>query len=397
MKFASAISEAEATAAAIDEVLEGIGASWQGTTDLAVLFASVHHRDQMDLIRRRLEESLAPTLLIGCSAEGVLGRDVELDGGGPGLSLLVAHLPGVVVTPFSYDDVDWEKALASPELLREGLGIPHGQLRAILMFADPFSTPMINLLPMLGATCPSIPIVGGMASGAAAANENRLLLEDRIFCAGGVGVAIAGHVEVTCTVSQGCRPIGRPYVITRSQRHLVQEVGGKSVLAAIEDVIQALDPEDRALAQRNGLLVGRVIDEYKERFGRGDFLVKNIIGADQDQGYIAIADPQVNVGQTIQFHLRDQKTAEEDFMLLLEGQQLHGSAEGGLLFSCNGRGRRLFDRPHADTSMVSRALGPIPLAGFFAAGEIGPVGDISFLHGHTASLVVFRPTDLSPT
>jgi len=245
---------------------------------------------------------------------------------------------------------------------------------------------------MLNVACPAIPVIGAMASGGEAAHENRLLLDDRVFCAGGVGLAIAGRVEVECTVSQGCRPIGHPYVITRSKRHLVQEMGGRSVMSIIDDVVGQLEPEDQALVQRNGLFVGRVIDEYKERFGRGDFLIKNIIGADREQGYIAIGDPQVNVGQTIQFHVRDQKTAEEDFMLLLEGQQLHGDAAGGLLFSCNGRGTRLFDHKNADVTVIRKALGDLPLAGFFAAGEIGPVGHESFLHGHTACLAVFRPT-----
>jgi small ligand-binding sensory domain FIST len=97
------------------------------------------------------------------------------------------------------------------------------------------------------------------------------------------------------------------------------------------------------------------------------------------------------VGQTIQFHVRDRRTAEEDFQLLLEAQKLHGGEGGALLFTCNGRGARLFGRPHADATMVREALGDMPLAGFFAAGELGPVGSQNFVHGHTASLVVFRP------
>lgn len=395
MKFLSAISFAESTSAAIGEVLDRIG-DIDTPVDLAAVFATVDHREQLDEVRRRLDEAVQPRVLIGSSAEGVLASDVERDGGRAGLAVLLGHLPGVTLSPFSYDDVDWEAALQSPETLRDVLHIPESNLRALLMLADPFSVPMVHLLPLLSDAFPRVPIVGGMASGAEAANENRLLLDDRIFCGGGVGLAIAGHVAVDCTVSQGCRPIGRSYVITRSRQHLVQELGGKPILSVIDQVVDQLDAEDQALVQRNGLLVGRVIDEYKDRFGRGDFLIKNIIGADREQGFVGIGDAQIRVGQTIQFHVRDQKTAEEDFMLLLEGQQLHGAAAGGLLFSCNGRGTRLFDRENADVEMVRRALGDIPLAGFFAAGEIGPVGHANFLHGHTASLMVFRPTVLSP-
>lgn len=395
MKFISAISFAESTSTAIGEVLDQIG-DIDTPVDLAAVFATVEHRDQLDEVRRRLDKAVQPRVLIGSSAEGVLACDVERDGGRAGLAVLLGQLPGVTLSPFSYDDVDWEAALQSPETLRDVLHIPESNLRAVLMLADPFSVPMVHLLPLLSDAFPRVPIMGGMASGAEAANENRLLLDDRVFCGGGVGLAIAGHVAVDCTVSQGCRPIGRSYVITRSRQHLVQELGGQPILSVIDQVVDQLDAEDQALVQRNGLLVGRVIDEYKDRFGRGDFLIKNIIGADREQGFVGIGDAQIRVGQTIQFHIRDQKTAEEDFMLLLEGQQLHGAAAGGLLFSCNGRGTRLFDRENADVEMVRRALGDIPLAGFFAAGEIGPVGHASFLHGHTASLMVFRPTALSP-
>jgi len=166
--------------------------------------------------------------------------------------------------------------------------------------------------------------------------------------------------------------------------------GGRNALAVIQEMLREVPERDTQMVQSNGLLVGRVINEYKGHFGRGDFLIRGVVGVDQEAGYIAIGDPQIRVGQTIQFHVRDQRTAEEDFQLLLEAQKLHGDAGGALLFSCNGRGTRLFDHPDADATMIHHALGDLPLAGFFAAGEIGPVGKENFVHGHTASLVVFR-------
>ncbi|HEB60654.1 MAG TPA: hypothetical protein ENJ06_02415, partial [Phycisphaeraceae bacterium] len=142
------------------------------------------------------------------------------------------------------------------------------------------------------------------------------------------------------------------------------------------------------LASR-GLLLGKVIDEYKDHFGRGDFLIRGIIGADPKAGILAIEEP-LRVGQTVQLHVRDATTADEDLKLLLDGQKIHDQPAAALLVSCNGRGKKLFDQPHHDVLAVKQALGDIPLAGFFAAGEIGPIGNRSFLHGHTASLVLFR-------
>ncbi len=235
-------------------------------------------------------------------------------------------------------------------------------------------------------------MVGGIASGGEEVGENRLMLDDAILEEGAVGLSLSGDIDVQTTVSQGCRPIGQPFVITKAKRHVVQQLGGHNALQVIQEMAQELDEEDQQLVHDNGLLVGRVINEYKQRFGRGDFVVRGLIGVDQDQGYIAIGDPQVRIGQTIQFHVRDQKTAAEDLAMVLDLQKVHGPGAGGLLFTCNGRGTNLFDAPDTDANLIHGALGEMPLAGIFAAGELGPLGSeqTSFVHGHTASLVVFR-------
>jgi small ligand-binding sensory domain FIST len=229
-----------------------------------------------------------------------------------------------------------------------------------------------------------------MASGGSRPGANRLMFGDDWLEQGAVGLAIGGGVRVDTTVSQGCRAIGSPFVVTKSQRHLVQELGGRNALQVLQEMAQGLSDEDRQLIATTGLHVGRVIDEYKSRFGRGDFVIRGISGIDDQRGYVAIGDPQLRVGQTIQFHVRDQATARQDMELLLEMQKIHGPADGALLFSCNGRGSRLFDTPNADADMTKDAIGPAPLAGFFAAGELGPVGQQNFIHGHTACLAVFR-------
>ena len=145
---------------------------------------------------------------------------------------------------------------------------------------------------------------------------------------------------------------------------------------------------DRELLE-NGLLIGRAISEYREKFGRGDFLVRNVVGVDQDTGAIAMAD-YIKTGQTIQFHVRDSASADEDLSLMLQARKIAIPA-GGLLFSCNGRGTRLFDQPGHDIRAVRGAAPSAPVAGFFAAGELGPVGQRNFIHGHTASLALFGP------
>jgi small ligand-binding sensory domain FIST len=206
---------------------------------------------------------------------------------------------------------------------------------------------------------------------------------------GAVCVLLRGSVQARSVVSQGCRPIGKPLVITRARDNMILELGGKSAFAQLQDLWQQLNPRDQQLVQR-GLHIGRVISEYQESFRRGDFLVRNVMGIDRDSGAIAITE-RIRAGQTVQFHVRDAATADEDLRLLLEQDKKASAAlpAAGLLFSCNGRGTRLFDTPHHDAQAVTAGAGSVPLAGFFAAGELGPIGGQNFIHGFTASVVLF--------
>ena len=213
-----------------------------------------------------------------------------------------------------------------------------------------------------------------------------MILNHTVYEQGAVGVRLHGPVKTRTVLSQGCRPIGQPLVITKADRNVIFELGGKRALDQLQELFDQLEPKEQEIVQR-GIHVGRVIDEYKNRFDRGDFLVRNVIGADQQTGAIAIGD-FVRPGQTIQFHIRDAQSADEDLRHAFAAEK--GTARGGLLFTCNGRGSRLFGEPHHDAGVVSRSLGDVPLAGFFAAGELGPVGRKNFLHGFTASVVIFE-------
>jgi len=397
--FASALSETRQTLAAIDEVITDLAGRIPGAPDLMAVFATPHHTDQIELIHRRLRDAFQPRHLLGATAEGVIGvqREVERTAG---LSVMLGHLPGSRLLPLRYDPQTPDKlacTISARDADDDANLDTDNQAKAVILLADPFSTPLTALIPAIAEAFGGAPIIGGVASGAGRPDGNRLLGADDIHHDGAVGIAIAGDVHTQCTVSQGCRPIGRPYVITRAQRNVVLELGGRNALELLQDMVQELDVEERELIQSHGLLVGRVINEYKRHFGRGDFLIRGLSGIDETSGAIGIADPAVRVGQTIQFHVRDRATAREDLALLLEAQKLHGEGAGALLFSCNGRGTRLFNEPHNDAAQVAAALGEVPLAGFFAAGEIGPVGHENFLHGHTASLLVFRGHDPATT
>ncbi len=355
--------------------------------DLAFVFFSPHFSSEIQSMIETIHENLRPQTLIGCMGEGVIGEKQEIEEH-PGLVLWGIHSTGMHVVPFSLTPKTegtapslegWPVALDSP-----------AQPHTFFLFADPFSTPIDELFSLLDQHAPGSSAIGGIASGGLDDAESRLVLNRKIIGSGVVGVAVQGGVEIRTVVSQGCQPIGERYVVTKVDRNVIQELGGIPPLERLETTLKALGEREQQQAA-HGLQVGIAMDEHRSEFGQGDFLIRGLLGGDRQSGSLAIAD-FVQEGQTIQFHVRDAHAASEDFQLLLSRELLiHPDSlpRGALLFSCNGRGQRFFERPHHDIATVEQRMGAIPIAGFFAGGEIGPVSGKNYLHGYTASMALF--------
>jgi small ligand-binding sensory domain FIST len=376
--FASAMSQHPVATQAVGEVsgelIEQLGG--QGC-DLAVCFASTHHVGAFEDMAPALRSLVEPRVLVGGTAVAVVGGSHEVEEE-PAFAAFAARLDETSLTPVTLQvqqTPDGAALTGWPAFDR-----PPGTL---LLFADPFTFPADGFLQRVNQDLPDLRIIGGMASSAGSPGGNRLVLDDRVVDQGAVGVFLDGGIEVRTLVSQGCRPIGRPYVVTKADQNLIGELAGKPAIERLKELAAAASEEERELLRR-GLHVGLVVDEHKAEFTRGDFLVRNLLGADEGTGALAIGE-HVSVGQTVQFHVRDADAADEDLRELLAG----ADADAALLFTCNGRGRHLFTVPDHDAGLVEKLLGPIPLAGAFCAGEIGPVGGRNFLHGFTASLALF--------
>jgi small ligand-binding sensory domain FIST len=388
MRFASALaSESDFKKAATE-----IGASIErqlgmDPIDLVLVFASSHFAGPAHELLARLRDALSPRALVGCTGEGVIGPEREVEGEAA-IAVVAARLPDVDIRSFSF----------LPEEIRdiaeESRKLPYivnarQDTKAFLLLGDPFSALMDGLLKAFNETYQGVPVIGGMTSGAGSPGEAALLLNDHTYRVGAVGVAMSGAIEVDSIVSQGCRPIGPPLTVTGAEANIIKFLDEKPAMAHVQEVVEELTDEDRALLQ-NGLFVGRAIDSSKEMFGRGDFLIRGVVGIDRKSGAIAIGD-FIEDGETVQFHLRDAATAEEDLELMLTPHSLFGTPSGAFLFSCNGRGTKLYDHPNGDISAINGFFKGMPVAGFFCAGEIGPIGGKNFLHGHTASLALIRP------
>jgi small ligand-binding sensory domain FIST len=393
MRFHASVSDHETTADAVAHVIDETMDATGGVVDVAFLFFTGHHAPDAEQLVEKVWLELDPQAVVGCAAEGVIGGEREIERA-PGISLLVGSMPDVRVHPFHIAAGDWRELLedggdGARDALAERIGYGP-ETRGVIAMGDPFTTPLAQFLATMDAAAPGVPLLGGMASAAREPGGNLLIRNDVLYDDGLVGLSLSGPVEVQAVVSQGCRPIGRPAVVTKAQGNVIEQLGGRPAMQALREVVDAMTPAEQTLL-RNGLFIGQAVSEYRESFGRGDFLVRSVIGVDDASGAIQVAE-YIRPGRTVQFHVRDAETADEDLTVMLDRQRTQPSpAAGALLFSCNGRGTRLFDDDCHDAAAARKAMPATPVAGFFAAGEFGPVGGRNFIHGHTASFALFRP------
>ena len=387
MNFESTISTNPDARAAVEEVCEAV-AGFQ--PDLAMLFVSPHYEDEYETLLEGIREGTDARNLVGCTGESIIGPDCEVEHA-PALSLWVAEMPDVRLMPFVID-LDDVRNFESPDDWRDRVTACSDDAAGLVVLPEPFSFgPAVEYsLEQLDAVFPHSTIVGGMASGAERPGQNRLFLNDHVLRNGMVGISLSGAVGIEPVVSQGCRPIGEPFVITKAKRNVIQELRGRPAVQMLKHLFEHADPDDQALIQRGRLHVGSVADETLPEFRQGDFLIRNLMGIVEKTG-IAVTTI-VRPGQTIQFHVRDSASADKDMQSLVgrKFDEMDCPAAGGLMFSCNGRGTNLFKKPNHDIGVVNGIARDCRISGFFASGEIGPIGDRTFVHGFTNSLILFR-------
>lgn len=376
MPFAAALSEHPIAADAVGEVLGAIVE--RGGTDpaLAVVIVSAAHAEFMGEISAAVRAVLRPETLVGTVATAVVGGSRVVEDV-PALSIWAAwsgSMRGIRLTT-AEDEGDAGSVVGLPT------DVPQGA--TIMVVADPFSFPASAFVDGLAAARPDVSVVGGLVSGSDATARSVLLLDQTVYRDGAVAVVIPREHLVGPVVSQGCRPVGRPMTVTAADRNFILELAGRPALERLTDLRDTLPPEDQALLA-GGIHLGVAINESSDDLARGDFLVRAIIGGDRDRGVLAVGD-RIPVGATVQFHVRDAVSAHEDLHEMLE--DVHG--DGALVFTCNGRGSALFGTDDHDAATVVDLVGTHAVGGMACAGELGPVGGRSFLHGYTASVLVF--------
>jgi small ligand-binding sensory domain FIST len=354
-----------------------------GTPTLAVLVTSPHHAAQAQGVLDTVRQVAQPDALVGCVAQAVVAGRRELEDE-PAVVVWLAELP----RPAQTFHLEFLRTPSGG--LFGGYQFDRAGTDLHLLLPDPYTFPTDSLFAHLNAHAAGTTVIGGLVSGAGQPGGSRLFRDAEVLASGAVGVRLPG-LRARPVLSQGCRPIGEPYTVTRAEGRFIAELAGRPPLRLLQEIMTGLPVREQVLVSR-GLHIGVAIDEYKSELARGDFLIRAVTGADEDSGAIEVGD-LVEVGTTVQFQVRDAATADEDLREALLRARIEGRPAGALLFTCNGRGSRMFDVPDHDAALVSDLLGDVPVAGFFAAGELGPVGGKNFLHGFTASIALFAGDD----
>jgi small ligand-binding sensory domain FIST len=355
---------------------------------LGILFMSPEYFPIASQVLELVRVHAQVPMLVGCSSAGLIigAREVE---DADGLVLALYSLPGANLRTFRFTQEQVEEA-DGPAYWRQKTGLAPDDFNGWLVLADPFHLDAESWLRQWTEAYAPKPIFGGLASGTMTQPVTQVYLDGAVYEEGGVGLAVGGDVELHGVISQGCTPIGETWTITRAEQNFIHEIGNRPAYEVLVETFNSLPPREQQTAPGN-LFIGLVINEYLEDFHRGDFLVRNIIGADPHTGSLAVG-AFARQGQTLQFQRRDARAATEDMTALLERarQELPGRmVYGACLCCCNGRGYRLFGHPNHDAGLVQEHLGPMALTGFFCNGEIGPIGRKNFLHGYTAALALF--------
>ena len=372
---------------ALDQALAGFERNVPG---LAFLFASYHYAEAYGDIVEHVGRLLGPEILLGCSGQGDIGTGREIEDEAA-ISLMALDLPGADLTVVRLNQRDFASTHGPAGWIRR-MGIEPPAVNAWVVLADPFTFDVSALIDALGLAYPGVPVLGGMASAQPGQRGTRLYSGNEVLSEGALVLAVGGGWTVHAVVSQGAEPIGQAWTVTAAEGNVIKTIAGRPALEVLVETIGKVPPAARERVSQN-LLVGLAMDEYRDEFKRGDFLISNFMGADRATGAIGVG-AEVRVGQTVQFQFRDAAAADDELRVMLAGahETLGSTAAGALLCSCNGRGAGLFGAPDHDATAVAGRFGQLPVAGLFCNGEIGPVGGKNFVHGFTASIAFFVPT-----
>jgi small ligand-binding sensory domain FIST len=370
---------------ALEEALHAVLSGRDTGPDLLVLFASTaYSHDYPELVREAFHGSGAGCL-VGCSARGVIANDDshEIE---PGIAMLALWLPGADLRPIRLHQ-EMNEVLADPDLWYSVNRLHPDDVRGWLVFAEPFRMDVQESVTHLRSRYPGTPMIGALTSSHRNDRQMWVFLDDHVYDEGGVALALMGPYNLDVIVSQGGEPVGEPWTITGVDKNRITTISNRPALEVMRETMRKVGWTSEKDAP---VLIGFPMNEYQDDFKRGDFVVRGLLGIEEPTGSLIVGSIP-RVGQTVQFHLREPRSAEVDQRRLLGDMQHRLRKDdliAGLLCTCKGRGTAMFGHENHDASLVHSAFPELPVAGLFSFGEIGPVRGVPALNGFAMSFGV---------
>ncbi len=355
--------------------------------DFVLCFATTEFASHYPLLFRTLKKYTGTSRILGCSAMAVLTDQGEFEGT-PGLALLTLASDELDLNPFLVEE-DSSATGRVEEAWKEHLRPGAMKNPLLLLLTDIFSIRPPELLDTLKREVGYIPTVGAAASGHP---EDRAAFQwacSRDTNHGIAGVLFSGPIRHNTRVSQGCEPIGEPYLITWAEGRVIRQIGGRSACYMLQQALASFPPGEVERASK-GVFAGILYDEQKDPPQRGDYLIRSIESIDPESGTITIVE-NVRPGQTLQFQVRNPSTAREE---LRNGVREIAQACGpdtplfALYFESLGRGGRFHKEPDHDVNIIKEGLGELPIIGFLSNAEFAPRGSRNLVHNFSAALTV---------
>ena len=356
---------------ACDRILGHIGPIPAGH-DLAFIYATDHLCGDLQRIVRYLRSNSGVRHWVGTVGTGICSTGREFYGE-PALAVMVTDLCEEqfrIIPGFSgSNQVFLDATRAWREEHSSYFAVVHG---------DPQQSATPSLAADLADQLHGGFLVGGLTS---AENQQYLQIADDLTQDGVSGVLLSGEVKVATGLSQGCTLTGRKHVITKSERNIIATLDGRPALDVFKEEIGDILARD--LSRTAGYIFAALPIPGSDT---GDYLVRNLIGIDPENGLLAVGD-LLEEGQTIQFAKRDGESAREDLVTMIRqlNERIETTPKGALYHSCLGRGRHLFGEDSQELKLIQAELGDVPLVGFYANGEIAH----HRLYGYTGVLTLF--------
>ncbi len=352
--------------------------------DLAIVFATINYQAEYRELYEAVQANSSSDELIGCSGMSVLTSAGEFEGE-PAIAVMVIRAAELSAISFAAQGTESEIGAQIQERI-------HPKIRGdslLVIFPDIRAINPVELVSQIGSDGTALPIVGAAVSGDATGAQMYHWKGEQATERGVTGILLTGNLTAEIGVAQGCQPIGKPKEVTKVEGRVIFELDGEPALENFKRTLQLLTQDD---IRRSGgtVFVGIAMDAENREPTRGDFLIRNLVGVNEEHAAIAVSE-EVTEGQLVQFHLRNSAAAAEEIRAIITQleEKTHTQPPAfGLYFNCLGRGKGLYGAANHDIGAIQDRFPGLPIIGFFGNSEFAPIGGRNFAHAYTGVLVL---------